>query len=135
MAAPMMFLNLVTSGLFDTRRPEQRLDLPTRENLEDMRHKPTVNVSYDEYHQMQDEINKFHEMVRKHSVCVRKPGSYDFSEYQLITPNKAIKQLEEQYKQLAKDYQDLKRVAEADSQYIQHLENRSLFARILNKKN
>lgn len=139
MAAPMLLM--LTTGLLSSSSHDYECDRRRREEErkrnqqkeEDMAKRPMVTIDYDEYHDMQTELQMCRDMRRKNSVAIRKPGTYEWKEFFLVKPVKAVQEIKEMYDEVYAENARLKKVVEAHERYIDHLENRGFFARIINK--
>jgi predicted CopG family antitoxin len=111
----------------------------TNQETEDMTHRPTVTVSYDEYHELQDELKKLREMKSKNSVYgyayARKRDCSELFHvnFEGMKASKAIDELQEAVRVLRVEMMSLSCSLSEAEEEIEYLKSRSLLERIFNK--
>lgn len=133
-------LMLLTTGLlssssstYDYERRKKEQEQRNQQKEEDMTKKPLVTIEYDTYHDMKEELQMYRALRNKNSVAVRKPGTYEWTEFFLVKPVKAVQEIKDLYDEVYSENLRLKKVVDAHENYIKYLEERGLFDRIVNK--
>jgi hypothetical protein len=110
----------------------------TNQQTEDMTHRPTVTVSYDEYHELQDELKKLRDMKNKNSVYgyayARKRDCSELFHvnFEGMKSSKAITELQEAVQLLRVEMMSLSCSLSEAEEEIEYLKSRSLLDRIFN---